>query len=235
LTSRRTFLRTLGAALVSSPPLWGGTDEVPPWLDHVLLGCRELDRGIAFVEQRLGVRAAFGGVHPGRGTQNALLSLGTRRYLEIIAPDPKQTGSKLSHDFGALHQPRLVGWAAHPGNLDEFASRLRKAGLAFQGPEPGSRKRLDGGVLYWRTLTLEDDHGGVLPFFIEWSADSVHPSIDSPRGAHLVQFSIGGPNSALLARLSNLLALEVTIEQSENPRLRAGFAGPGGKMMSATS
>ena len=226
--SRRTFLAlTAGAAM--TPPAWPNIAQVPTLLDHVLLGCNDLDRGIAFVEERTGVRAAFGGVHPGRGTQNALLSLGTRRYLEIIAPDPQQAGVQQFSAITELKEPRLIGWAAHPGALDAFAKKLQAAGMAFEGPRPGSRARPDGKVLHWSTLALQDDAKGLLPFFIEWSADSLHPSADAPKGCSLPRFEAATPDPDALSKQIALLGLDLPTTRADKPQLRATISGPKGQ------
>lgn len=232
--SRRLFL-TVAAGAMAAPQIVLGREGTPNVLDHILLGCRDLDHGIDFVEKRIGVRAAFGGVHPGRGTRNALFSLGEKHYLEIIAPDPQQSGAPDRYGLENLTEPRLVGWAAHPGDLDKLATRLRDANIAFEGPLPGSRQRLDGRVLQWKTLNLKDDLGGVLPFFIEWSADTIHPSADAPAGCHVVHFALRGTNEPELTGISKLLGLDVDIERGAKPELHARIAGPNGRVMDVAS
>jgi len=238
MTSRRLFLALTGAAL-AVPAISRGTEilsDVPIALDHILLGCSDLAAGLAFVEQHTGVRAAFGGVHPGRGTRNALLSLGEKHYLEIIAPDPQQPDAADTYGLRKLTAPRLLTWAAHPGNLDDFATRLRAANLAFDGPTPGSRKRPDGRLLQWKTINLKDDLGGLLPFFIEWSASSVHPSVDSPMGCKIKRFSYAGPDYDGVGRiLEEDLGIAILAEAGEKSQIRAGISGPAGRVMTVTS
>ena len=232
---RRSFIALAAGAAFAPFPSWGA--DIPALLDHFILGCADLDRGIDFVEQPTGVRAAFGGVHPGRGTRNALLSLGERRYLEIMAPDPKQDPSqvqqfalKLLTHLKELTSPHLVGWAAHPADLEKFSARLREAGVAFIGPWPGSRQRPDGKLLQWKSLTLKDDHGGLLPFFIEWSADSLYPSVDSPKGCNLFRFGAVTPNPDDLTKITNLLQLDLTISRADKSALQATIVGPKGEL-----
>jgi hypothetical protein len=229
--SRRTFLAFTSGALIAphTRAAWPKIAEVPVLLDHILLGSSDLERGIAFVEQHTGVRAAFGGVHPGRGTQNALLSLGERRYLEIIAPDPKQSRVEQYSAITKLEEPRLIGWAAHRDDLEQFAEQLRREGIEFEGPQAGSRQRPDGKVLHWKALRLKDDHGGLLPFFIEWSQDSIHPSVDAPKGCTLTHFEATTPEAKDLQYAVSRLQLDLHVSTLDHPSLLASMSSPKGR------
>jgi hypothetical protein len=233
---RRSFMAVVGAA-ACAPLLPSAATEVPSQLDHILLGCNDLDRGIDFVAQRAGARPAVGGVHPGRGTRNALLSLGERRYLEVIAPDPlqdqnhvEQFAFKTLAHLKELSSPHLIGWAAHPSDLEKFSALLRDAGIAFLGPWPGSRQRPDGKLLRWKSLNLKDDQGGLLPFFIEWSADSIHPSADAPKGCRLARFGAVTPHPAALNKIIDRLQLDMLVSQGDKTALQATIVGPQGEL-----
>lgn len=59
MISRRLFLALTGGAILS-PPSIRATETFPSLLDHVILGCNNLDTGVSFVEERTGIRALFG-------------------------------------------------------------------------------------------------------------------------------------------------------------------------------
>jgi hypothetical protein len=228
--SRREFNLAATTLMIAPHWAWPASGQVPKSLDHVIFGCNDLDAGIDYVFQRTGVRAKAGGVHPGAGTRNALLSLGTLRYLEIIAPDPQQPASTDPRRVASLKNPTLVGWAIHRQDLNEFASVLQGAGVECVGPKPGSRARPDGTTLNWNSLTLKDDSDGVLPFFIEWGSNSLHPSVDAPSGCRLTDLWISTPNPLGLQALAAKLQLDVQIRQSNELRLAATIVGPKGAL-----
>jgi hypothetical protein len=228
--SRRAF-SCAGAVMLAVPAFARASiGRVPKTLDHLILGCTDLDAGIEFVFQHLGVRAIPGGVHPGAGTKNALLSLSQLRYLEIMAPDPLQPDAADPRNLRTLGRPALVGWAEHRNHLDEFAGVLHAAGVDYVGPVPGSRQRPDGSVLNWKSLSLKENEHGILPFFIEWGTTTIHPSVDSPKGCRLDSLQITTPNPASLGPLSQTLDLDVAIGQSMATRLIAYLHGPAGSL-----
>jgi hypothetical protein len=228
--SRRSFLVLGGMALAVPSILRAEVRAVPSDIDHVLLGVSDLDHGIAWVEQRTGVRAAVGGVHPGRGTRNALLALGPRCYLEIIAPDPQQPLLPAAQPLTAMHEPRLFNWAVHTEDIEAAAKRAVAAGFAIEGVAGGSRTRPDGKILRWKTCRLKDDRGGMLPFFIQWDRESVHPSEDAPGGCSLSRFWSKAPSVREMEGQYRGLGVDVAVVQAEKPTLQATLKTPKGEV-----
>jgi hypothetical protein len=236
--TRRRLLRL--CAIAGTASLFGeamrASEHVVPVgeaVDHLLLGAADLDRGIAWVERTTGVKAVIGGTHPGAGTRNALISLGRRQYLEIIAPDPLQTAYNFHIDIRTLDEPRLITWAARTTDINAVAKVARDAGQQVFGPRDGSRARPDGTLLKWKSLGLLNKLGQAevepIPFFIEWAADSLHPSQDSPTGCMLQSLEIEHPNPASLVEALKKLGIEAIVKQTKGVRLRATLTTPKGK------
>ena len=237
--SRRELLRLGGTAGVSyllAGKLGAAQDLAPATtaVDHLLLGVADLAEGIAWVERATGVKPVMGGSHPGVGTRNALLSLGGRRYLEIIAPDPEQAVYKpvnFQTDLRTLTTPRLFAWAA-TGDITTLVENARRTAQPIIGPIEWSRARPDGGVLEWKTLRMRNRYAvhaaEPIPFFIEWASGSVHPSQDSPKGCELVSFEIEHPDSWGVLNALKSLDIEGKVLYATSPRLKATLKTPKG-------
>ncbi len=213
----------------------GASTAAPPSalaaFDHILLGTSDLDQGIAWLEERTGVRAVFGGVHPGRGTRNALASLGPRHYLEIIAPDPAQKDAinPLLQQLRGMTQPAIVGWAIGAADLNALQQSASAAGFKTVAGPPGSRQRPDGKTLRWRTFSLETTIASV-PFVIEWSADSPHPSGDAPPAGSVAQMIFESPDPESLRQALRALGVVADIRRASAPRIRLTLATRKGRV-----
>lgn len=201
-------------------------------VDHLLLGVPVLKDGIDWVTERTGVQAIWGGRHPGLGTHNALLSLGKQQYLEIIAPDPTQTS--LAPQFAFLQlatRPRLLTWAARAKNIESLAAKAHAANFELDGPRDGARARPDGMTLRWRTLFIQSEFSLLMPFFIEWGLDSLHPATDSPDGCSLQEFVLESPAPHQLQASFSKLGIAAQVQRAPEPRLKAVLATPRGEVV----
>jgi Glyoxalase-like domain len=199
---------------------------VSPELDHIIVGARDLEEGIAYLEKLSGYRAAYGGAHPGRGTCNALLKLGHQSYLEILAPDPQQSVLAWHKALPTLEEPCLVGWALRAAHINGTAPR--KPGSNLIGPIPGSRTLPNGDTLRWTLLLREDDRAGILPFFIEWDPHSKHPSDNAPGGCLILDLQRTGQ---LVETSPPRPGLHIKKDASKPVQLHATIAGQLGEFV----
>lgn len=179
-----------------------------PQLDHIVVAIRSLEEGVAQFEQLTGVKAGAGGRHPGRGTENALISLGGGSYLEIIAPQPGATLSAQDQPMKALDRLSIVDWAISVPEVDGAVASLKAAGFATSLPQPGARLTPSGERLDWMTFGLSGEDLGVAPFFIRWSPNTRHPSTTAPVGCSLERFVVRATKTDRLEALLQALGVD---------------------------
>lgn len=200
-------------------------------IDHLLWACSDLDKGIATIEALTGVRAVYGGEHKGRGTRNALLSLGNKQYLELLAPDPAQDlEGVLGGSLRELQKDGLLTFCIEEEGLESLAGKVRKCGLSPDGPNDWSRKTPDGGVLNWRLLMIRGHHfGGLVPFVIDWK-ECAHPSGASPAGCSLLQLEVETAESDNVEKIYAALGLSISVKPGSDASLSARIMTKNGEV-----
>jgi hypothetical protein len=183
--------------------------------DHLVLAAATLAQGIEYMSALTGVAPRPGGRHVAMGTHNALLRLGERLYLEIIAIDPDGTKPARprwfdmdSGDLQAdlLERPRVVHWVARTRDIGRAVAQC--------GYDTGPILPFERGAYRWR-ITVPDDGRrpgrGVLPTLIQWDV-AEHPADALPAsGVTLAQFAASHPDPAPVRRSLAKLGLEEAI------------------------
>lgn len=200
-------------------------------IDHLVLACASLEQGARFVRERLGVEPQPGGRHPLMGTHNALLKLGARTYLELIAIDPEgqpQRPRWFGLDTPAVRErmargPFLLAWVAACSDI---------AAAAALDPGVGEVIAASRGSFSWRITVPADgslNRDGIAPTLIQWEGNS-HPcdSLDD-RGCALRGLDLQHPQATRLEALLAELAVDgpVTLRQGE-PAIVARIDTPRG-------
>lgn len=188
-------------------------------VDHLILGARDLDEGIRRFEERTGVRPKVGGEHPGRGTRNALVSLGPYLYIEILAPQVNAPDSGMVAELRQRADLTPFGWAVFVRDMEAARKRLGDAGFGLSEIMPGSRARPDGTLLEWKTFEVVKPEVPGIPFFIRWGDGTTHPSQDSPSGCRLERLRVVTPDVDGLRRVFAATLLDVTAEKGRTPGL----------------
>jgi hypothetical protein len=222
----------LSDPLLLSPGAFISKADVLSSVDHVVYATPDLDRGVEEIEKTIGVRAVFGGVHPGRGTRNALIALGPSVYLEIVAPDPDQPAPSEPRAFGIddLVQSRLVAWAVKSGDVDSLRNEAVTKGVRLGEMRAGSRRLVDGAVLTWRfTEPGNSVAEGIVPFFINWG-ESPHPAATAPKDAVLVALRVEHPDERRVRQMLQILGLGISVQHGPRPMLVAFIDGPNGRI-----
>ncbi|HUR42678.1 MAG TPA: VOC family protein [Aestuariivirga sp.] len=197
--------------------------------DHLVWYCANLAEGGRYFTERMDHPPAYGGVHPGEGTGNRLLSLSDKAYLEILGRDPAQPESALAPEIRGLKGHGLYHWAVGDVDLGALRHRVQAAGLTGGDLVEGGRTLPNGKWLGWKCFGLHNHpFGALVPFFIDWM-ESEHPAKTAPRGGRLKSIEVFSPEAKKLRKLYDILRLEIAVKEGASPGLAATIASGSGE------
>ena len=196
--------------------------------DHLVLATQNLEEAKKRFCESTTIEPSDGGAHPGLGTHNALVSFGNRQYLEILAPDPEQTGSSASRfSFPPAGQEQIFHWAIRSSDLPAIAERATAVGLEPPPIFSASRAQPGEGTLEWDLMGVGGHElAGIVPFFIDWK-DTPHPSEKAPHVGTLESFSLSLPLAHPLRALLDPKPSGVQLIKGD-PEIEVHFASPRG-------
>ncbi len=203
------------------------------FLDHIIWACDDLERGARRFEALTGVSPRYGGVHASGSTHNALVAVGPRCYLEILAPTGPQSPTEDAWCRLAREstEPRIMTYCQRsPRPLSQLAQIAEAAGAHHALVSNNGRLTPEGVRLNWQWVApVFEQFGLAFPFFIDW-LDSPHPAATAPdRGdLRLAEFAVGHPQAGALLQTLNKMGTPINTYTAAAMEFRVRLHTPRG-------
>jgi hypothetical protein len=143
-------------------------------IDHVMICMPDLEEGIAAF-RRIGFTVTSGGVHPGKGTHNAI-AFHREDYLELLSVHDRAEQARAASAPGSLDGGLLDLLARGGGfryvivqsdDLPADVLAMRRRGVEVSDAVEGGRRTPDGRELRWRAARLTNAADPLPIFFLE--------------------------------------------------------------------
>lgn len=197
-------------------------------IDHIVYTVPNLEAAMDWFEEISGIRPAFGGYHTTQGTKNAVVNLGNKCYLEILAADATNQAVKPPRWMGVdcLEIPQFTRWSLKSTNLPKDSAILKRYDAKMGRIESGRRKMTNGNLLTWQMIMpLATPQIAIMPFMTDWQNSEVHPTDTMPNQCELISMHFTHPTPNLLLPSFKDLAIDLDIVQQENKSIKAKIRG----------
>jgi hypothetical protein len=190
--------------------------------DHFVYAVKDFDHTLTLFENWLGIRPVIGGKHVVHGTKNALINLGDCCYLEIIAPDEENKDCPKPRWMGVdqITSSTITRWAVKSETFVHDCEILHTFNPLLGIKNTGQRKTLDGDMLSWQmTMPASSAEIDVVPFVIDWTGSTTHPTADLLPDCQLAEILIFHPFPDFVQPILDKLGIEILVKKASDPRI----------------
>lgn len=186
-------------------------------LDHIGLAVHDLDVGVRYVQDLMGVEPK---VHPpdaSNAYQNATFRISHDSFFEVIAPNNSHRGF---HPFKSIlrsfTEPTLFFWLVAVDDFDGFSKEAKRFGVKMENI--GEAKNVDTSLFSAHVRgQMGPGFFSLRPSVVEWRSEIVE--LKGPVQCSLKTFRLCDPSADSLNQLFGNLGINITVEHGDSKML----------------